>query len=483
MPLNLRKAVGSLMQRKVVPMQMTVVGDDEVDIILSTAEVARDGHILISTGVILENYRKNPIVLWQHDAEHPVGNIENIVVTSDTISGRVRFAPLGISAKADEIRGLVKSGVIRSVSIGFDPIEGDPLDPRKPRGGQRVSSWELLETSFVSVPSDTGAIVTARSQESSQEIITMPKAQRSTTAAYKRVLHNGVATRGIYQVSSIAYLLSSLCGEAHCAKFEAALEGDGSEVPGMLVEAVKGLADILIAMTEEETAELIADLDDEDDEDEEDEGGEVEVIVERDRKFIAEGKTARIRNFRRAVVKLRAGKPISQSNATSLDEADQAHTRALKHHRSMGEHNDAMNGHTEAVGKAVEGARSAMASCSRAIASAAKSPDDAASHLERADKALDKAGEHLDKTDSMRSAMKDTAEDAKDTHAAMGRSIKAAQRSVQSVLRSASAEDDEDTDSKKIQKPEGDEEDEGSRDADFRLREAEALALTHDAST
>ncbi|HEV2097670.1 MAG TPA: HK97 family phage prohead protease, partial [Stellaceae bacterium] len=110
----------------------------------------------------LDHYRANPIVLWQHDPDFPVGRASTLQVSSDDISARITFAPSGISAKADEVRGLVKSGIVSSVSVGFDVKDYEPIDPKQPWGGLRVSKWELLECSFVSVPADTGAVVTAR---------------------------------------------------------------------------------------------------------------------------------------------------------------------------------------------------------------------------------------------------------------------------------------------------------------------------------
>lgn len=150
--------------RKLIRAQINALGEDEVEVVMSTAALARDGHILLPQGCQLDNYRANPIVLWSHDPDKPVGNAENVAVGAAQISARVKFAPAGISATADEIRGLTKAGVIRAVSVGFDPIEMEPLDPKQPRGGQRISAWELLELSFVSVPADTGAVVTARAK-------------------------------------------------------------------------------------------------------------------------------------------------------------------------------------------------------------------------------------------------------------------------------------------------------------------------------
>jgi len=159
------------MIRQTVATSIRQLGDDEVECILSTGSVARDGHILVPQGCDLAGYRKNPIILFQHMAQAPVGTASAITVWPDRITAKITFAPLGVSATADEVRGLVKSGVVRSLSVGFDPKDGVPLDPKRPRDGQRFTSWELLECSFVSLPADTGAVVTARSYRSGRAMM------------------------------------------------------------------------------------------------------------------------------------------------------------------------------------------------------------------------------------------------------------------------------------------------------------------------
>lgn len=151
------------MTRIAMAPEVRALADDEVEVILSTPATARDGHVLVPAGCDLTSYRRNPIVLWGHSPDEPIGRCAEISATSSAVTGRVRFAPAGISATADRVRGLVKAGIVTTLSVGFNPIDGEPLDPRNPGGGQRFTDWELLELSFVSVPADTGAIVTARS--------------------------------------------------------------------------------------------------------------------------------------------------------------------------------------------------------------------------------------------------------------------------------------------------------------------------------
>lgn len=153
------------MQRRAIPAELTMMADDQVQIRMSTGQRARDGHILDPMGCVLDNYRGNPIQLWQHDPDEPVGRNADIVQSPDGISACTTFAPPGVSPTADRIRGLVKAGIVNGVSIGFEILDAEPIDPARPRGGLRASRWELLECSFVSVPADTGAIVTARSAE------------------------------------------------------------------------------------------------------------------------------------------------------------------------------------------------------------------------------------------------------------------------------------------------------------------------------
>jgi uncharacterized protein len=181
-----RKHSSTAMIRTVVPAQMKALADDVVEVTMSTSALARDGHILVAAGADLNAYRLNPIILWQHDPEHPIGNAEAVRIDGDKLKARVRFAPAGISRKADEIRGLVKAGVISALSVGFDPKDGQPLDPRKPYGGMRFTSWELLECSFCSVPIDTQAMVTARaagSKSPARNMDAITKAQLAATTA------------------------------------------------------------------------------------------------------------------------------------------------------------------------------------------------------------------------------------------------------------------------------------------------------------
>lgn len=320
------------MIRQIVPAEINQLGEREIEVVMSTAVLARDGHILVPGGCRLDNYRANPIVLWSHNPDLPIGNAPDIIVEADKIRAKITFAPAGISAKADEVCGLMKSGVVRAVSVGFNPIDGEPLNASKPRGGQRFSDWELLELSAVSVPSDPDALVTARSHGDAAMPETTP-VTREVRPSGSRAIVIPTGQRGLHNVACLANLLSELGYQTDWAKWEASCEQDGSQVPNMLADALYALGDAFLAMAAEEVAEMLASVTegmtaaDEADE---------ELLEASERAHVRAAATPRVRNWRRAlaVAKVRAGKKLSSETARCLREARALHDEAMDMHRS-----------------------------------------------------------------------------------------------------------------------------------------------------
>jgi HK97 family phage prohead protease len=286
------------MLKRLLPATISTLDDDTVEVIMSTGTIARDGHILVPHGAILDNYRANPVVLFQHNANIPVARASDIRIGANDITAKITFAPLGVSADADKVRGLVKSGIINCVSVGFDPIDGDPLDPKRPYAGKRYTKWELLECSFVSVPADVGAVVTARENE--REAMTEATAAAGDTAGDTKPTRAAILTRGLYEVADLAYMLAQAGYLQSWIAMEAEFEGDGSTIPARFEAVLKELGGILIDMTAEEVAELFAG----------DEDGE------RSKGIITRAKT-------------RAGKRLSKATIAKMEETITHHQRGI----------------------------------------------------------------------------------------------------------------------------------------------------------
>jgi HK97 family phage prohead protease len=289
------------MLRGIFAAEIRELDNDEVEVVMSTGKLARDGHILEPQGVDLSGYRKNPIILWQHSPNAPIARAEEVAVDGEKITARIRFAPAGVSDDADRIRGLVKSGIVSTMSVGFDPDwdSAEPIDPKKPRGGQRFKHWTLLECSFVSVPADPDAVVTAREHGDGgtagvltvnevRDLEGLPALQRSKDIITRRLvfLPDGLVgsteethSRDMYGIAQLACALDNLGYIQYSEQIEAAFEGDNSEVPALLMAALKAGCAALIAMTVEECAELVGD---------DDADGEVGERFQRARRAVSE---------------------------------------------------------------------------------------------------------------------------------------------------------------------------------------------------
>lgn len=138
------------------------VDNRTADFIISTDEVDRFGEVVDQNSWQLENFKKNPIVLFGHsDQKNDImGTAPELTTEKDgeisrTIA-KVKFADEGTSEGVDTVWKLVKQGILRACSIGFIPHKvhyGD--EDEEP---VTLSENELLEFSIVPIPANAGAV-------------------------------------------------------------------------------------------------------------------------------------------------------------------------------------------------------------------------------------------------------------------------------------------------------------------------------------
>jgi phage head maturation protease len=142
------------------------VDDRQVRVVWCTDSLARDNAIIEPGGISITNYLKTSApVLFSHDPTQPIARASEL-----TIGSRCRalwtFPPAGVSARADEILGLIKSHVLTGVSLGFDVRQKEPVDKGNPRGAQRYTQVDVIEMSSVACPADVNSVVVERSMRS-----------------------------------------------------------------------------------------------------------------------------------------------------------------------------------------------------------------------------------------------------------------------------------------------------------------------------
>lgn len=103
-------------------------------------------------GARFENYKKNPIILFDHGKDPafgsmPVGKAVSIEAKEDGIYTKA-FISNSKTEKISAIRDLVEEGILKTFSIGFDPAN----DEKDEKGIRVITDFELIEQSIVPIP-------------------------------------------------------------------------------------------------------------------------------------------------------------------------------------------------------------------------------------------------------------------------------------------------------------------------------------------
>ncbi len=104
------------------------------------------------SGINLERFKKNPVMLYNHDPEKVIGKWKNITVTGNRLTAEPVFD--ASDPFAAEIERKVNDGFIKGCSMGLMITQ-----ITKTKGVDVATESLLLEASIVSIPSDENALV------------------------------------------------------------------------------------------------------------------------------------------------------------------------------------------------------------------------------------------------------------------------------------------------------------------------------------
>ena len=173
---------GAEYRRKSITEKAKVDADERsVTRYISTRDVDRDQEILVPDGAMLEEYRKNPVVLFGHNySEPPHAKAEWVRKDAYGLKSKTVYAD---TERGQEVWKLIEGGFLNAASVGFITLEavanggpawketvgklGEKWDMKpKEFDGVRgiITKWLLLEYSDVPVPSNGSALI-QRSKE------------------------------------------------------------------------------------------------------------------------------------------------------------------------------------------------------------------------------------------------------------------------------------------------------------------------------
>jgi HK97 family phage prohead protease len=130
--------------------------------IANAATVDRINELIEMSQWKLDSYLKNPIILYQHEYDDPIGFARNVQVTSQGLSFE---AVIGDPSKGYELteaqreaRSLLAQGVLKAFSVGYYP---EDYEYDSAHEVWKLKNVDLMEISLVSVPCNPDSLLTS----------------------------------------------------------------------------------------------------------------------------------------------------------------------------------------------------------------------------------------------------------------------------------------------------------------------------------
>ncbi len=134
--------------------------------VLSDESINDRGYRILTNGINLDRFKKNPIMLWMHRRDDgwdltqilPIGIWENIRKEDGKLLADPKFDENDKFAQL--IKSKVENDLIRGCSSGINPVEfsSDPKDLEKGQTRATITKCELYEASIVDLPSNKNTV-------------------------------------------------------------------------------------------------------------------------------------------------------------------------------------------------------------------------------------------------------------------------------------------------------------------------------------
>ncbi len=172
----------------------------------------------------IRNHKKNdtmPALLWQHTHEDVCGKI---LEAKEDAYGLLITGQFNLESECGKnTYATVKAGDVKTLSIGFNTLQWEPIDTKSPFDGRRLLELELWECSIVTFPANMAAKIQA------------VKGQRPTIREFEGLLmREGFTRKDAQIISTKGYKALSAEEPEPEAKRDA---GQGDESEGVLTQS------------------------------------------------------------------------------------------------------------------------------------------------------------------------------------------------------------------------------------------------------
>lgn len=171
------------------------LADRECDFVASTDAVDSYDEV-VAQNWDLARFKANPVILYAHNSrELPVGKATRCEMVNGSLECTIKFASERANPRAEEVWCCVQEGVLRAVSVGFNPRDVR-LEKRDGKDVYVLDDNELYEVSVVPVPANAEALAKMKQRavvraQSETPTMNLKELQDRAEAAEKLAEENG----------------------------------------------------------------------------------------------------------------------------------------------------------------------------------------------------------------------------------------------------------------------------------------------------